>query len=45
LYIIVPNFITFGQTVGDILIFVIFKIAVAAVLGLQKFEILTANPL
>jgi len=30
---------------GDIAIFVIFKMAVAAILNFQKFEILTAGPL
>jgi len=30
---------------GDILIFVIFKMAAAAILDFQKFEILTVGPL
>jgi len=30
---------------GDIAIFVIFKMAAAAILDFQKFEILTVNPL
>jgi len=40
-----PNFVKIGQTVADIAIFVIFKMAAAAILNFQKFEILTAFPL
>ena len=41
-----PNFVKIGQTVADISQFLrFFKIAAAAILNLQKFEILTVAPL
>jgi len=39
-----PNFVKIGQTVEEIAIFVIFKIAAAAILVFEKFEILTIVP-
>ena len=42
----VPNFVKIGQNrYEDIAIFVIFKMAAAAILNFQKFEILTVDPL
>jgi len=41
----VPNFVQIGETVADIAIFVIFKMAAAAILDFQKVEILSVGPL
>jgi len=42
----VPNFIKIGQTVTEISRFLsFFKMAAAAILDFQKFEILTVDPL
>jgi len=40
----VPNFVKIGQTVEEIAIFEIFKMAAAAMLVFEKFEILTVYP-